>query len=390
MATASDGEVVRLAAGGSVRDLAPLLPEGLPLGLRNYWYPVLQSEELPQDRPVGVMALGEALAVWRDASGRACAVRDRCPHRSIKLSVGRILDGDLQCILHGLRFDGRGACSLIPWEPEHTRHHDNLAITSYPVEELGGYVWIYIGDAKAFPPPPLKDEVPEELSKPDEFVWFRMPTEIWNANWLLTVDGSDGFHAVTLHAGSQAVADKTWQGGKAEDAVVPLADRRIKIVRNAHGIRGVSVDKAGAAIHHGHVQKDIRGDRFTLPCIHTNPIVAAPGAAPYAARLWQFPIDEKRTHIARFATFRARTDAERAEAKRVFEEIARPRLVKVSAEDAMAAEAQGDVVAARASEYIMAPDEDVVAIRRLMRRALLAGHEGRRLSVSEGALAYPI
>src|SRR4030088_553237 len=86
-------------------DVAPNLPAGLPLGLRNYWYPVLQSEELPAGRPVGFKVLGENLAAWRDAAGRPSVVRDRCPHRSMKLSVGRVLDGELQCSLHGLRFD---------------------------------------------------------------------------------------------------------------------------------------------------------------------------------------------------------------------------------------------------------------------------------------------
>src|SRR4051794_26003322 len=97
-------------------ELAPGIPAGLPLGLRNYWYPVLQSEELPTGRPVGFKVLGENFAAWRDAKGRPNVVYDRCPHRSIKLSIGRVLDGNLQCVLHGLRFDGKGKCVLIPWE----------------------------------------------------------------------------------------------------------------------------------------------------------------------------------------------------------------------------------------------------------------------------------
>src|SRR5690606_31666489 len=96
--------------------LAPHIPLGLPAGLRNYWYPILQSEELPGDRPVGLTVLGEALVAWRDGAGQPCVAFDRCPHRSIKLSVGRVLDGDLQCALHGLRFAGSGRCTLIPWD----------------------------------------------------------------------------------------------------------------------------------------------------------------------------------------------------------------------------------------------------------------------------------
>ena len=372
-------------------ELAPDLPVGLPMGLPNYWYPVLLSGELRHDRPIAVRALGEQMVAWRDGSGRPCIVRDRCPHRSIRLSVGRIMDGDLQCALHGLRFNGQGTCTLIPWEQERTKVHDMVGVRAYPAEELGGYVWAYIGDAQKYPPPPLAGEVPEELSKPDEFICFRLPTQVWKANWLLAVDGSDGFHAVTLHAGSQAVADRKWDGGSAEGAEVPLADRRVKIVRTSHGIRGVSVGPDGKPLHHGHFTVDVKGDRFALPCIHTNPIVPAPGAAPYAARLWQFPVDESHTMIQRFLSWRAGTDEERERATRIFNEVALPRLEKVAEEDSWAAEAQGDLVTARKEEFLLPPDEDVVKVRRMIAKAFVAqATGGERAAVRVGALDFPV
>jgi hypothetical protein len=248
-----------------------------------------------------------------------------------------------------------------------------------------------LGDATAYPPPPLEREVPEELTRPDEFIWFRLPTEVWYANWLLAIDGSDAFHAVVLHALSQSVTGKTWTGGQADRAVVPLAERRMKIVKTSHGIRGVALDRHGNPVDHGHFTVDVKGERFALPCIHTNPITPAPGAAPYTSRLWQFAIDENRTQIVRYAVWRARTGAERERATRVFRELALPRLQKVSAEDAFAVEAQGDVVTARREEHLMLPDVDVVNVRRLLRRAFLAPlRERQRIAVAEGALAYPL
>jgi nitrite reductase/ring-hydroxylating ferredoxin subunit len=373
------------------KDVAPNLPAGLPKGLRNYWYPVLQSEELPEGKPVGFMLLGEPLVAWRDALGKPCVVRDRCPHRSIKLSVGRVFDGNLQCILHGLRFNGEGRCIMIPWEDQENGKQKGPAVTAYPAQELGGYVWAYLGDTKDVPPPPLEQEVPEELVKPDEFIWFRLPTEVWQTNWLLAVDGSDAFHAVVLHASSQAVTGKTWTSGQADHSEVPLAERKMKIVKTSHGIRGVSLDAQGNPLHHGHFTVDVKGDRFALPCVHTNPIMPAPGAVPYTSRLWQFAIDEKRTQIVRYAVWRARTAEERERATRVFHDLALPRLQKVSAEDAFAAEAQGDVVTARQEEHLLAPDVDVVNVRRLIRKAFLSPIiEHRRIGVPDGALRYPL
>ena len=99
-------------------DVAPNLPAGLPKGLRNYWYPVLQSEELEAGKAIGFTVLGENLVAWRGRDGAPCVAHDRCPHRSIKLSVGRVFDGQLQCILHGLRFNGAGQCIMVPWEED--------------------------------------------------------------------------------------------------------------------------------------------------------------------------------------------------------------------------------------------------------------------------------
>jgi hypothetical protein len=135
----------------------------------------------------------------------------------------------------------------------------------------------------------------------------------------------------------------------------------------------------------------VKGDRFVLPCIHTNPIQPAPGVAPYASRLWQFPIDEQRTQIVRYAVWRARNQAERDHARQVFEDLALPRLRKVSAEDAMVAEAQGDLVTARSQEYLLTPDVDLVKLRRSIRNAFVAqAVEESRVAVPEGALVFPV
>ncbi len=372
-------------ARGAVPEIIPGLPEGLPRGLRNYWYPILQTEELPADRPVAVTVLGDPLVVWRNAAGEPCVAIDRCPHRSMRLSVGRVLAGDLQCVLHGLRFDGSGRCTLIPWETERGRNHDRMGVQAFPARELGGYIWAYLGDAAAFPPPPLEAEVPEELLHPDAFVWFRLPTQVWETNWLLAIDGSDAFHAVTLHTASQSASDIARQGG------VPLEDRRVQIVRTSHGIRGVSVDLLGRPIGHGHFTSDVRGERFALPCVSTNPIQPAPGVPPYASRLWQFALDETHTCVVRFLTFRAATPEERARATETFETVARARIERVGEEDAWAARAQGDLVQARLHENLLGPDEDVVKVRRM----IAAAHgvqqiERKRHGVPPGALDYPL
>ena len=123
-----------------VAEIAPDVPAGLESGLRNYWYPILLSEDLTQERPVAVNCLGESLVVWRDGEGEPGVLFDRCPHRAAKLSAGRVLEGQLQCAFHGLRFDKAGQCTLIPWEPEDSPSLKEVSVRSYPARELGGYV----------------------------------------------------------------------------------------------------------------------------------------------------------------------------------------------------------------------------------------------------------
>jgi phenylpropionate dioxygenase-like ring-hydroxylating dioxygenase large terminal subunit len=378
-------------SSAGAEDVAPNLPAGLVSGLRNYWYPVLQSEDVEAGKTVGLKVLGEDLVVWRGRDGGLNVVHDRCPHRSIKLSVGRVFEGQLQCILHGLRFNGEGQCTMVPWEENDNRKAQWPSVKAYPARELGGYIWAYLGDTKKFPPPPLESEVPEELTKPDEFIWFRLPTEVWNCNWLLAVDGSDAFHAVVLHASSQAVTEKKWTGGEVAHSEVPLGERRMKIIETSHGIRAVSLDANNKPLHHGHFTVDVKGDRFALPCLTSNPIAPAPGAAPYTSRLWQFPIDEQRTQIERYACWRARTEEERTQATKVFRDVALPRLKKVSAEDQFAGEAQGEVVSARLYEHLQAPDIDVVKVRRLLHKAFVEPiKQNQRITIPDGALLYPL
>jgi phenylpropionate dioxygenase-like ring-hydroxylating dioxygenase large terminal subunit len=371
-------------------EIARGVPRGLQLGLRNYWYPVLQSEEVSQAKAKGFKVLGEALVAWRDKTGRPHLLRDKCPHRGAKLSAGRVLDGDLQCAWHGLRFDGGGRCTMIPWESDDSRLLREISVASYPAEELGGYIWAYIGEPEKFPPPPLPDCVPEELSKPDEFIWFRMPTDIWKANWLQALESSDGFHAVMLHSDSQAVATEDWTGGKPKKVAVPIEQRRMKIVKTSQGYRGVALDPDGTPIHHGHFLEGWKGERWTLPCLHTIPLRPVPNADPYASRLFQFPIDEKLTQSVRFLTWRATTDAEREKRKRLWDEVVYQRQVEVSGEDKEIIETLEDLTPSRSEEYLLQPDQDVVAVRRKLANAfLMQMEEGTRPLSGKEALVYP-
>src|SRR5687768_15014005 len=81
--------------------------------LPHQWFIACRSDELSR-KPLPRTIQGTPLALFRDYSGRPAALLDRCPHRNVPLSMGRVADGQLECGYHGWRFDGGGQCKSIP------------------------------------------------------------------------------------------------------------------------------------------------------------------------------------------------------------------------------------------------------------------------------------
>jgi phenylpropionate dioxygenase-like ring-hydroxylating dioxygenase large terminal subunit len=372
-------------------EIAKDVPQGLELGLRNYWYPVLESARVTANEPTGFMILGEPLVAWRDRDGRPRIVRDKCPHRAAKLSQGRVLGGDLQCRWHGLRFDGGGHCTLIPWEPEDSKLLNDVSVTAYPAEEIAGQIWAYLGDGKQYAMPNFRDCLPEELADRDEFIVFRLPDEIWTCNWLQALDGVDGFHAVMLHTESQAVDNEAYRGsGRPKVTTVPIEERRMSIVETNQGLRGIVRDPSGRQIHHGHILSGWKGERITLPALHTIPIRPTPDLPPYVGRHYQIPIDATHTLSVRFSSMRAKTAEERLACEKLWQEVVAPRQRHVNGEDRMLIERLGDLAESRAEEFLFHPDRDVVRLRRQLADAFLAQRAGHRPLPTKEALAAPI
>jgi phenylpropionate dioxygenase-like ring-hydroxylating dioxygenase large terminal subunit len=82
------------------------------------------------------------LVLFRDGDGRATALLDRCPHRNVPLSAGRLAGGLLECGYHGWRFDETGTCRLVPALASEPDRRARRA-THYPTVEQDGFVWVY-------------------------------------------------------------------------------------------------------------------------------------------------------------------------------------------------------------------------------------------------------
>lgn len=117
------------------------------------WHPVAAAADL-HAAPLAAVLLDREIVLWRDASGTARALADRCPHRGTRLSLGAVQQGCIECPYHGWRFEGDGRCIVIPALPGFTPAAAQAA-TPHAVREAHGLVWVRLeGDGGAPPATP--------------------------------------------------------------------------------------------------------------------------------------------------------------------------------------------------------------------------------------------
>jgi 5,5'-dehydrodivanillate O-demethylase oxygenase subunit len=168
---------------------------GTPGGelLRRYWWPVAAAAEIASRPTKKVRLLGEDLVLFRDRSGQLGLIAERCPHRRVSLVHGIPEPEGIRCPYHGWLMDRHGSCLEQPAEPPDSNFKEKIKVAAYPVQELGGLVFGYLGPE----PAPL-------LPRYDQFVWDNAVREIGAAvipcNWLQIMENSlDGTHVEWLH-----------------------------------------------------------------------------------------------------------------------------------------------------------------------------------------------
>jgi len=109
-----------------------------------HWYIACRSSQLGR-QPLARTILDEPLAVFRETSGRAAAVADRCPHRHLALSRGRVTDKGLRCAYHGWTWDAEGRCTDIPASCATAESYSRLKVAAKPVKEAQGFIWVWMG-----------------------------------------------------------------------------------------------------------------------------------------------------------------------------------------------------------------------------------------------------
>lgn len=105
------------------------------MSMLDHWHPVLAGRDLKK-KPVGIQLAGRLICLFRDSKGDAHAIDDVCPHRHLKLSIGRVVGDKVECKYHGWTFDGCGNGE----SPSSPKMH--TCTESFSAREEHGTVWI--------------------------------------------------------------------------------------------------------------------------------------------------------------------------------------------------------------------------------------------------------
>jgi vanillate O-demethylase monooxygenase subunit len=112
---------------------------------RNQWYVAACSDEITR-APFTRRLLGEPVLLYRTENGEPVALFDRCPHRGLPLSKGKVIGDVVQCTYHGMCFDRRGRCTAVP---SSNTIPERMRVPSYPLVEAWEWIWIWMGDPAA-------------------------------------------------------------------------------------------------------------------------------------------------------------------------------------------------------------------------------------------------
>jgi nitrite reductase/ring-hydroxylating ferredoxin subunit len=352
---------------------------GTPMGelLRRYWHPIGVTADAGTT-PRQVRVLGEDLILFRDTTGRPGLVHPHCAHRGSSLYYGKVEARGIRCCYHGWLFDVQGHCLEQPCEPGGGRAKDKVRQPWYPVQELYGLVWAYLGPPEKKPVLPRYEclEVLDEgelLETNDASIGGGGP-QVIPCNWLQHYDNLvDPFHVVVLHSsfsGTQFVEQM---------AVMP----EVTWDTQAHSVRTVALRK----LPDGRTLRRI--SEAGLPTLR---VIPSPRIGRYGrveSLGWILPIDDHSFRI--FVVGRVKEIGELARMRsrlngKLWEELTAAEHQQFPG-DYEAMTSQGPI-ARHSEEHLATSDRGIVMLRRLLQKqldAVAAGQDPAGVSFDPGA-----
>lgn len=317
--------------------------------LPRFWYIACQAAELT-DRPLARTVLGTPIVLFRCAR-EVGALLDRCPHRNVPLSLGRVTQSsNLQCAYHGWQFDAGGSCKVVPGlcGPSETR---GRRVTAFAVREQDGFVWVY-GTPDSEP-----DRSPFTLPLMSDGGYTTVVREVAvDASVHATAENAlDVPHTAYLHKG-------LFRGGEKHkiEAVVRRWTDRVEAEYVGEprppGIVGRLLSPSGGTVQHW--------DRFVLPSIAQVEYRMGPENHILITSIMT-PVTDFHTRLFAVISFRVRGPG------RLVKLVLQPLAMRIFRQDVEILRAQAATIRRFGGEQFMSTDVDILGreIWRLMRQA---------------------
>ena len=161
-----------------------------PAALASGWHAIAYADEVRQ-KPHAVTLMGHPLVIFRGAKGFA-VLEDRCPHRNVPLSQGKVVNQSIACPYHGWQFNSDGICTKVPG----ATICPSATAKSFPAVEHGGIIWTCLAEKPASFP-----ILPPEICDPNQdCFWWKLPA--FEGRILDAIENLlDPLHSYFLHPG---------------------------------------------------------------------------------------------------------------------------------------------------------------------------------------------
>ena len=169
----------------------------------NQWYAILDSKELKSGKLLSIKRFNENMAIWRDEENVVCCISDKCCHRGVSLSCGKIKNGKLECPFHGFLYDKSGRVNSIPANGKNRDVPESMKVMSWKTYEGNGFIWAWWGEEA------LATDKPFFFNDLDNFSYSGL-IDHWNVHYSRAIENQlDVVHLPFVHRSTIGRGNKT-------------------------------------------------------------------------------------------------------------------------------------------------------------------------------------
>lgn len=114
--------------------------------IKNQWYLACFLHELEKTNLLKKTIVKQDFIIFKNTKNNISILEDRCCHRNVHLSLGKVCNENIKCGYHGWEFNTEGKCVHIPIIENNENIPQKAQVKKYPHKIKHQAVWVYIGE----------------------------------------------------------------------------------------------------------------------------------------------------------------------------------------------------------------------------------------------------